>query len=58
MKFVAKKVSEGKSITDALLMLLDRIGTYAFNRFMFRQGFNLNYVLAIHKINARKNKKN
>lgn len=58
MKFVAKKVSEGLSITESLLILLDRIGFYAFNRFAFKAGFKMNYVLALHKLHARKNKKN
>lgn len=58
MKFVAKQVSNGKSITDALLMLLDKIGYYAFNRFAFKHGFQMNYVLALHKIKAKQNKKN
>ena len=57
MNFLIKNIEAGKSITESLLLLLDRIGYYAFNRFAARIGFRMEYVLALHKIKAKQNKK-
>jgi hypothetical protein len=54
MSKLVKAFENGISITDFLCKLLKQVGYYAFNRFMAKHGFKIEYCLAIHKINAKK----
>lgn len=42
----------------ALVVMLDRIGFYAFNRYMKNRGFRFEYVLYIHGLYAIHKKDN
>ena len=55
--YILKALDKGQTVTEALILLLDRIGFYAFNRYCFNQGFQMEYVLHLHRENA-KTKKN
>lgn len=34
------------TLTEALVLLKKRIGSYAFNRFMYKQGFRIEYTIS------------
>lgn len=56
MNFIQKQIAAGRSPKEACILLLRRVGFYSFNRWARKQGLLIDFVLAVHRLAAQKEK--